>query len=319
MMLALIFNGGVKLVSDYPAPRAKRGEALVAVSVAGVCRTDLEISRGYMNFSGVMGHEFVGRVVDGPKAWVDKRVVGEINCICGHCDMCKSGLSNHCRERTVIGIDGRDGALAEFISLPVRNLHKVPDNVDDEQAVFIEPLAAAFQVVRQVKFSRRDEIIVLGDGRLGQLVARVLKGHVNDLLLVGKHADKLIAAEKQGIQTCVATDFVPCKRAAVVVEATGSSSGFELATRTVRPRGTIVLKSTFATESGCNLAPLVVDEVTVVGSRCGPFPEAIRALSKGEVDISALISRRFSLREGLQALKAAQDPRNIKVLIHVQK
>ena len=318
-MLALVFDGKVRLCTDRPAPRPRKGEALVAVLTAGVCSTDLEVARGYMDFSGVMGHEFVGRVVEGPKAWRDKRVVAEINCICGKCDMCKSGLRHHCRNRTVIGIDGRDGVFAECVAVPVRNLHEVPRDVGDEEAVFVEPLASAFQIVRQVKFNKADDVVVLGDGRLGQLIARVLKLFVRRPLLVGRHLSKLEAAEKQGIQTIAADDFVPGGQAAIVVEATGRPEGLATAMRTVRPRGTIVLKSTFASDTGPNLAPLVINEVTVVGSRCGPFPDAIRALRRGEVDVSALIGKRFALADAEQALVAAKDPANIKVLIDVQR
>jgi threonine dehydrogenase-like Zn-dependent dehydrogenase len=316
-MLALVFDGQARLRSDYPAPSPARGEALVAVRVAGVCSTDLEVTKGYMGFTGVMGHEFVGQVIDGPAAWKGKRVVAEINCVCGRCDMCRSGLSNHCRERTVIGIAGRDGVFAEQVAIPAANLHEVPPAVRDEQAVFAEPLAAAYQVTRQVKFQRTDAVVVLGDGRLGQLVARVLRGLVGRLVLVGKHASKLEMAEKQGIQATLAGQFVPRSAADVVVEATGSPGGLDLAMRAVRPRGVIVLKSTFAAAEALNLSPLVVDEVTVIGSRCGPMDRALSALAAGEVDVSALVSRRYPLARATEALRAAAEAENVKVLIDV--
>jgi len=318
-MLALVFDGKATLRGDYPTPKPRRDEALVAVRMAGICRTDLEVLRGYMHFRGVMGHEFVGTVVAGPKKWRDKRVVAEINCVCGRCDMCRRGTSNHCRNRTVLGIDGRDGVFAEYAAVPVRNLHAVPDGLSDEEAVFVEPLAAALQLVRQVKFDRAQKVVVLGDGRLGQLVARALKPLVRRPMLVGKHAAKLEAAEKQGIQTVLADEFVPSAQADVVVDATGSPSGFELAMRTVRPRGTIVLKSTFAANDGLNLAPVVINELTVVGSRCGPFPDALRELATGQVDVSALITGRLPLSQGPAALAAAQEPHAIKVLIDVRQ
>ena len=217
----------------------------------------------------------------------------------------------------MIGIDGRDGAFAEFMALPAANLHEVPQSVRDEEAVFVEPLAAAFQIVRQVQFDPRQNVIILGDGRLGQLVARVLKLRVDRPVLVGKHPAKLEAAEKQGIQTVSVEDFTPAGQADVVIDATGTASGLQMAVKTVKPRGTIVLKSTFAADAGLSLAPLVINEVTVVGSRCGPFGEALGALSRREVDVSALISKRFPLREGLAALDAAMAPANIKVLIDV--
>jgi threonine dehydrogenase-like Zn-dependent dehydrogenase len=318
LMLALVFDGEVKLRNDYPTPKPRRDEALVAVRMGGVCKTDLEIVKGYMNFRGVMGHEFVGTVVAGPKKWKNKRVVAEINCVCGRCDMCRKGLSNHCRNRTVVGISGREGAFAEHLTLPVRNLHEVPEGVRDEEAVFVEPLAAALQLVRQVKFDPASNVVILGDGRLGQLIARVLKPMVRLAVLVGKHPSKLEAAEKQGIQTILVEDFVPDAQGDVVVDATGSPSGFELAMKVVRPKGTIVLKSTFAAGEGVNLSPIVINEVKVVGSRCGPFPDALRALAEGRVDVAALITGRYPLTQGPAALTAAENPDAIKVLIDVQ-
>jgi len=328
-MQALVFDGEAKLRTDVAVPRPEAGEVLVAVRVAGVCSTDLEILKGYMDFRGVMGHEFVGEVVGVAagdrsaklKKWLHKRVVAEINCICGRCEMCRRGLSGHCTDRTVLGIDRRDGAFAEYVTVPAGNLHEVPESVSDDEAVFVEPLAAAFQVIHQVKIRRDAGVVVLGDGRLGQLVARVLKAANRRPLLVGRHAAKLEAAEKQGIQTALAEEFVARAEADFVVDATGSAGGFELAMRTVRPRGTIVLKSTFAAQTPCALgsfAPLVINEITVVGSRCGPFPEAIKALANREVDLAALLSRRFDLAQATTALRAAKDPDNIKVLIDVR-
>ena len=328
-MQALVFDGEAQLRTDVAVPKPAPGEVLVAVRVAGVCSTDLEILKGYMDFRGVMGHEFVGEVVDVGggdrsaklKKWLHKRVVAEINCVCGGCEMCRRGLSAHCTDRTVLGIDKRDGVFAEYVTVPATNLHEVPEAVSDDEAVFVEPLAAAFQVIHQVKIHRKASVVVLGDGRLGQLVARVLKLVHRSPLLVGRHAAKLEAAEKQGIQTALADDFVARAAVDFVVDATGSASGFELAMRTVRPRGTIVLKSTFAAETGCALgsfAPLVINEITVVGSRCGPFPEAIKALAAREVDVAALLSRRFGLADATAALQAAGNPDNIKVLIDVR-
>ncbi len=318
-MLAMCFDGQVVVKTDYPKPRCTHGDVLVEVSKAGICSTDLEVVKGYMGFRGVMGHEFVGRAIGGSRQWRDKRVVGEINCVCRKCDMCRSGLANHCRNRTVIGIDGRDGCFAEYLILPARNCHEVPDGVSDTQAVFVEPLAAAFQIIRQVKLTKSDRVVVLGDGRLAQLIVRVLRLKLKHTIMVGRHQAKLDAAEKQGVQTVAESDFVSGKDADVVVDATGSSSGFDLAMRTVRPRGTIVLKSTFAAPSGMNLAPLAIDEISVVGSRCGPFPDAIAALASGEVDVSALISAEFDLADGPAALDAARRPENIKVLLNVRR
>lgn len=317
-MLALVFDGKPVLRDDYPAPVPGEGEALVAVRMAGVCGTDLQVAGGYMDFRGVMGHEFVGEVVQGPARWKHKRVVAEICCVCGTCDMCTSGLSNHCRSRSVLGIDGHDGVFAEYVCVPVRNLHEVPAGVGDAEATFAEPLAAALQVVRQVGIDAGARAVVLGDGRLGQLVARVLKNVRADLLLVGKYAAKLEAAEKVGIRTAALETFRPDAAADVVVDATGSPAGIELALRTVRPRGTIILKTTAAAAAPVNLAPLVVNEVTLIGSRCGPFAAALRALADGDVDVSALISRRFALARATDALEAAAADNVIKVLIDVQ-
>lgn len=321
-MLAIVYDGQATLREDSPAPVPTAGEVLVAVSMAGVCRTDLEVLKGYMNFRGVMGHEFVGTVVEGPPRWKNKRVVAEINCVCGRCDMCRRGLSNHCRNRTVLGIDRHDGAFAEYVAVPEANLHEIPDALSDLEAVFVEPLAAAFQVARQVEIGRSDTVVVLGDGRLGQLVARVLRNRPGSLLLVGKHPAKLEAAEKQGISGRLLSDFAPDGRADIVVDATGTAAGFQLAMQAVRPRGTIVLKSTFAAGEAFNMAPIVINEIIVIGSRCGPFADAIEAMlvkddPTGGVDVSALVSKRFGLREGLAAFSAAQDPETIKVILDV--
>lgn len=318
-MLALVFDGTAKLRRDYPAPIPAANDVLVAVTHAGVCSTDLEILKGYMGFTGVLGHEFVGRVVRGPSLWMDKRVVGEINCICNKCAMCKRGLGSHCLDRGVLGIYRRDGVFAELLSLPVQNLHEVPANVSDDAAVFVEPLAAAYQILTQIQINPADEVVVLGGGRLGQMVVRALKNACPTLTLVSRGEEKLKAAARAGVRTVKVSDFTPASQADVVVDATGSPQGFELAMRTVRPRGTIVLKSTTAAGAGgLNLAPLVINEVTVIGSRCGPFDRALRALASGEVDLTGLISRRFALADGLAALEAAKQPGNIKVVIDVQ-
>lgn len=320
-MLALVYDEKARIREDYPRPAPSRDEALIEVRSAGICRTDLEIIRGYMGFKGVMGHEFAGVVTEGPVRWQGKRVTAGINCICGRCDMCTSGLSNHCRNRTVLGIDGRDGVFAQYVAVPIDNLHEVPESIDDVDAVFIEPLAAAFQVVRQIKIKRSDDVVVLGDGRLGHLIARVLRNRTDRLVMVGKHPGKLEAAEKKGIQTVRVEGFDPAGKADVVIDATGKPEGFQLAMRTARPRGTIVLKSTFATSASEHLvmdfSPLVINEFTVVGSRCGPFKDAIDALAKRQVQVDDLVTKRFKLHDGLAALDAAADPRNLKVVLDV--
>ena len=302
---------------DYPEVQPAEGEVVLAVRVAGICSTDIEITRGYIGFVGVPGHEFVGTVRDGPNRWLGKRVVGEINCPCLRCDLCAEGLSNHCPNRSVLGIAGRDGVFAERVALPEANLHEVPPALTDDQAVFTEPLAAAIQVTRQVAFQGGCRAVVLGAGRLGQLLARVLAARGLDPLLVDAHAGKLEIAARAGIRTAPLEAYIPDARADVVVDATGCAAGFDLAIRAVRPRGTIVLKSTFAAETGMNLAPLVINEITVVGSRCGPFDEALDMLAGGAVDVSDLVSGRFPLRQARDALAAADDGNRIKVLIDV--
>ncbi|MDK1030440.1 MAG: alcohol dehydrogenase catalytic domain-containing protein [Planctomycetia bacterium] len=312
-MKAYVVDGKARLVEDYPKPTPGEAEALLRVDLAGICGTDLEITRGYMEFRGVCGHEFVGTVVSGARA--GRRVVGEINCVCGGCDMCRAGMTSHCRRRTVLGIAGRDGAFAEYLALPEANLHFVPDEVSDEQAVFVEPLAAAFQVVKQVQFDEAWEVVVLGAGRLGQLVARVLSAAGVQPMVIGKHSAKLAVLENVSVRTCLLSDAQPAKTAHVVIECTGSAGGLAVAMEFVRPRGTIILKSTIADTSGMNLSPIVVDEITVVGSRCGPFPDALSALSKGEIDITGLVTATYNLDDADAAFEKAAEPESLKVLL----
>ena len=320
-MKAAVFRGGeLKLVTDYRMPRPSEGEALVKVLAAGICATDLEIGKGYMKFEGVPGHEFVGQVVRTSAARLaDRRVVGQINCVCGKCDMCASGLSNHCRKRTVLGIAGRDGAFAEYLVLPEANLHVVDEKISDEQAVFVEPLAAAFQIARQVQIDKRWKIAVLGDGRLGLLVAQVLGNLNKSVMLVGKHSEKLLVADKKGIRVCLVDELVAHNEYDLVVECTGSASGLTMASKLVRPRGTVVLKSTYAGKAQCDLSLLVVNEVTLIGSRCGTFSDAIEALKNGQVDISGMISRVFPFEKICEAMAFAAEPEVIKVLLRVEK
>lgn len=313
-MKAILFDDQLRLESNYPTPTPVEGEALLRVHLAGICGTDLEIVNGYMNFTGVPGHEFVGTVVQGPAEWTGKRVVGEINCVCTQCDLCQAGLANHCRRRTVLGILNRDGAFAEYLTLPVRNLHEVPKAVSDQQAVFTEPLAAAFQVVKQCPIESRMRVTVLGSGRLGLLIAQVLAHTGCKLEVVGRNPKTLLFCEKKGIQPIHIDDLAPRTNRDVVVEATGSSEGFALACRLVRPRGTLVLKSTCAADRPLNLAPVVVNEITVLGSRCGPFPDALNALARKEIDVESMISKQFPLDRFAEAFRAAADPDVIKVL-----
>jgi threonine dehydrogenase-like Zn-dependent dehydrogenase len=313
-MKACVFDGSVVRVDpSRPEPAAAAGEVRVTVRLAGVCRTDLEIVKGYMGFKGVLGHEFVGTALEGRLA--GRRVVGGINCPCGRCDLCRAGLPTHCRDRTVLGIAGRDGAFAERLVLPEANLHPVPDSVSDREAVFTELLAAAVQVVRQVPPEPGRKVVVLGDGRLGILVAQVLRGCRAAPVVVGQSPQKLEILESLGIAGILAENARPARDAGMVVECTGTAMGLGMAIRFVRPRGTIVLKSTVADTAGLDLAPLVVNEVTVVGSRCGPMADALAMLERREVSVEPLISAEFPLDRAPEALEAAAQPESIKVLI----
>ena len=318
-MKALVFNDSLHYDPRRAEPDPALGDSLIRVHQAGVCSTDLEITRGYMNYRGVLGHEFVGTVIESAdSSLVGRRVSGEINCPCGRCDLCRGGLSNHCRDRTVLGILNHDGAFADHVRLPFTNLHPLPDGVDDDRAVFIEPLAAAFQVTRQLRVDAKTWVTVLGDGRLGLLVAQVLRNAGCPVRLIGRHADKLALCEKWQIRSRTVSDIAPRHDQDVVVDCTGSASGFELATKLVRPRGTIVLKSTVAQGIPLNLSSLVVDEVTVLGSRCGPFGEAIHALQHDAVDVLSLVSKRMKLEQGVEAMDLAGRPGVMKVILTMQ-
>jgi threonine dehydrogenase-like Zn-dependent dehydrogenase len=314
-MKALHWNGqALTLDSSYPAPSASEQTALVRVRLAGVCSTDLQIFKGYMGFRGVPGHEFVGEIAEGPAALMGKRVVGEINFACGHCEFCKRGLGRHCPTRKVMGILGADGCFAEYVAAPVSNLHIVPDGVADEEAVFTEPLAAAFEILEQIEVDFTHEILVLGDGKLGLLCAQVLATTGARVTLVGKHPDKLALVKKLGVCTALLSDWQP-KQADVVIEATGSTAGLEMALSAVRPRGTVVLKSTVAGEHALSLTPLVINEITVVGSRCGLFPPALEALAQKKVVVTPMIKKIYPLSEGIDAVAHAGRAGALKVLL----
>ena len=304
----------VSLVRPAPTPAAD--EVLVRVTRAGVCETDLQLIKGYMGFRGVLGHEFVGVAESGPFA--GRRVVGEINCACWTCATCRQGLPTHCPNRTVIGILNHDGAFADLIAVPQRNLHVVPDSVPDDVAVFTEPVAAAFQIPAQLTIGTNDRIVVLGDGRLGNLCAQVLASIADDVLVVGKHPEKLALLDALGIKTTLLSDDIPQRAADIVVECTGSESGLPTALTLVRPRGTIVLKTTVAGTQTLAWAPFVIDEITLVGSRCGPFDLALNALEHGLVDVEPLIAARFNLSNGLKALQRAQQKGVLKVLLDME-
>lgn len=314
-MRALVLDGTTKYQPDRPDPNPLDDEVLVQITRAGICETDLQLIKGYMGFSGVLGHEFVGIATSGP--YQGRRVVGEINCACTRCAMCQRGLPSHCSDRTVLGILNHDGAFADLIAVPQRNLHLVPDELPDDVAVFTEPVAAAFQIPVQVPIDREDRIVVLGDGRLGNLCAQVLAGLSDHVLVVGKHPEKLSLIASLGIETALVKD-VPAERSAdIVVEVTGSESGLPAAMGLVRPRGTIVLKTTVAGAQTLAWAPFVIDEITLVGSRCGPFDQALDALRAGTVDVSGMISARYDLSRSLEAMEHARTQPVLKVLLDV--
>jgi len=301
--------------ADQPDPEPAVGEVMVRVLCAGVCETDIQLIRGYMGFRGVLGHEFVGVAESGPYA--GRRVVGEINCACRRCPTCLAGYPTHCPNRTVLGILNHDGAFADRIAVPQHNLHLVPDSLPNEVAVFTEPVAAAYQIPAQLSVGRQDRVVVLGDGRLGNLCAQVLAAVSDRVLVVGKHQSKLALLAAKGIGTALLRDVTDSRMAALVVDCTGSATGLPAALRLVRPRGTIVLKTTVAGSQELAWAPFVIDEVTLVGSRCGPFDRALKGLESGEVDVRPLLSERFDLSGGIDALARAQAPGVLKVLLDV--
>ncbi len=321
VMKALRYENKKLSVAELDAPRDDAGEALVRVCVAGVCNTDLEIARGYAGFEGTLGHEFVGvveRAPTGASELVGQRVVGEINAGCGHCALCLEGDARHCAERTVLGIVGRDGAFAEYLQLPVENLLPVPDEVPDEQAIFTEPLAAACGIVERVNVTKQMRVGVVGDGKLGLLCAQALKVLTGaSVTICGKHRSKLDIAARRDIETVLVENLPRSFARAfdVVIEASGSGGGFETALALLRPRGTLVLKSTFHGATEFNHTPIVVDELSIVGSRCGRFAPALDLLKRKVVDVASLISEEFALEDGVRAFERAAAPGVLKALL----
>jgi threonine dehydrogenase-like Zn-dependent dehydrogenase len=306
----------LRYVEDVSVPQPPPGEALIRVRVAGICNTDLEMVKGYYAFSGVPGHEFVGEVVSCPDEpdWKGRRVVGEINAVCGSCATCRAGRRTHCERREVLGILGRNGAFAEYLTLPVGNLHAVPPSVSDEVAVFTEPTAAALEIRQQVRVGPGAAVVVLGAGKLGSLVAQTL-ALTGCELTVATRDGRAPEVLRGGDLRVVPASALPARGADVVVECTGDPSGFEIARQAVRPRGTLVLKSTHRGETAVNLSSVVVDELTLVGSRCGPFAPALELLASGRVDVGGLVAARLSLEEGLLAYERAARPGTLKVLL----
>ena len=321
-------DGQLRLETNLPRPIPPDDEALVHVTQAGICNTDLELIRGYYPYTGVLGHEFVGVVERAPPGFErleGQRVVGEINAACGECAPCDAGRDTHCTNRTVLGIVARDGAFAEYLTLPARNLHVVPDNVPDDAAVFVEPLAAALEIQEQITLRPGDRVLVVGDGKLGQLIARTLVSIGCDLCVAGRHDDKLAMLAELGIDTFpvgprASIDGKIASRLRdfdVTIECTGNPEGFGLARRALRPRGTLVLKSTYADRLPLDVSSLVVDEITLVGSRCGPFEPALELLGAGSVYVEELITDRYPLSAGIAALDHARRPGTLKVLLQI--
>jgi len=309
-------NQQLQLRSQLPIPEPPEGEALIRVLRAGICNTDLELLRGYYPYSGILGHEFVGVVERGPESLQNQRVVGEINAACGECRFCRKGQPTHCENRTVLGIVNRNGAFAEYLTLPVKNLYAVPDTITTDMATFTEPVAAALEIQEQVPITPGDRILVVGDGKLGQLVAQTLALTGCDLLAVGRHRDKLENLESLGIKTGFA-DAVTNGQFDIAVECTGNPEGFTIARRALRPRGTLVLKSTYAGHLTLDISSLVVDEITLIGSRCGPFPKALELLAQNKINVNPLIQAKYPLDEAIAAFEHAQRRGVLKVLLEI--
>ncbi len=291
------------------------GEALIRIRRVGICSTDLELVKGYYPYSGILGHEFVGEVVDAPEPlWIGQRVVGEINAVCGVCEACRAGRSTHCENRTVLGIFNRDGVFAEYTTLPLANLHRVPDSVPDEAAVFTEPLAAALEIQQQIQIRPTDRVLLIGAGRLGQLIAQTLALTGCDLHVLARHQNQQELLSERGIRL-IQEDEIQPRKWDIAVEATGSPDGFLLSRRAIRPRGTLIMKSTYKGEINVNFSSIVVDEITVLGSRCGPFEPALRLLENREVDPTVLITAEYRLEESIKAFEHAARPGVLKILL----
>jgi 2-desacetyl-2-hydroxyethyl bacteriochlorophyllide A dehydrogenase len=314
-MKAVTLKGQSIRVEDRPVPVPTRGEALIKVTKAGICNTDLELLKGYMGFEGILGHEFVGKIAESSeKDRVGKRVVGEINISCGKCDACEGGDPKHCPARTVLGIQQKDGVFAEYVTLPLENLHIIPSSISDVEAVFVEPLAAAIAIMDHVSPDKNDDVLVLGDGKLGILAAQVLHARSPNIYCVGHHSRKLALLEKKGIPTAHdARDWD--RRFDFVIEATGSPKGIEDALCFVKPKGKIVAKSTFQGPANIDISALVVNEFHLVGSRCGSFVRALEFLKNESLEWDEMVDGDYPLEEAIEAFVRASDPDVIKVLL----
>lgn len=317
-MKAVVFDDGLKLDKNYPMPVPKEGEALIKVHTIGICNTDYEITKGYMGYKGVLGHEFTGVVEKASdKSLIGKRVVGEINCGCGKCEYCAQGLERHCFNRSTLGIWQREGCFAEYVALPEKNLLEIPENVSDNEAVFVEPLAAALEILEQIHIPPYKKVIVLGDGKLGIIIALALNAAGLDITLVGKHEEKLKLAKDQGVKTKLLSELKIEKVYDYVVEATGSITGFETSMALTKPRGTLILKSTIAASKEFNFAPIVIDEITVLGSRCGQFAPALRLLESKRIDLNPLITDIYKIDDSIEAFEKNKEKSSVKVLVKV--
>jgi len=310
------FFDGKQMIFDNNYPDPKFNETLVQVNLAGICGTDLEILNGYMKYSGILGHEFVGTVVksNNPNL-IGKRVVGEINAGCTKCDFCIRGMERHCPSRTVLGILKRNGAFAEFLSLPEKNLHVIPDSISDEQAVFVEPLAAAFEINEQISLKPEWNVAVVGDGRLAQLIIQVIKLTCSNITCFGKHQNKLEGLIQSGIKIKIGIESTDEQLFDLVVEATGSNSGFTDTMKLVKPRGTVVLKSTIASRENLDLTSTIINEITLIGSRCGLFKPAIDALATGVISVDSMVDCTFPLDKFEDAIVHAKKPDTLKVFL----
>ena len=313
-MRALIYDGQLRIEQDQPTPSPENDQALLKIRQAGICNTDLELVRGYKSFSGILGHEFVAEVVQGPVEWVGKRVVGEINVACGECEFCKRDIPSHCSNRSAVGIFGHSGAFADYLALTTKNLHFVPDNVSDDAAVFVEPLAAALQVIESTHISPRNRVIIIGAGKLGLLTAQVVRLTGADVLVIARREKQQQLLEQWGIPAVKRGDLAD-NMADVVVDCTGTEQGFADALNLVKARGTIILKSTYADIPQADLIRVVVNEIRVIGSRCGSFGAALRLLSANLIDTESLIEARYSIDQGLEAMHHSSKSGVLKVLL----
>ena len=321
-MKALIFDDGLKLAENYKEPTMKAGDALIKTTLCGICNTDEEITKGYMGYKGVLGHEFTGVVQDvfngQDKGWIGKRVVGEINAGCKKCTWCAKGLERHCPNRGTLGIWQKEGCFSEYFTLPVSNLLEIPDSVSDEEAVFIEPLAAAYEIIEQVHIKPTDKVALLGDGKLGLSIALVLGSLNIDITHIGKHQNKLNISASAGNKTLLLEDATGLRQFFdVVIEATGSKGGFETSLNLVKPRGILVLKSTIAANEGLNLALVVINEITVVGSRCGQFAPVMRLLERKAIDVKPLITKILPFEDGVKGFELNRQKDTLKVILKV--